>query len=93
MYLFLGGHFHGESWTKKKSENPCHWTGILNPSTKLCLPRSKCKDLFVVSCKVVSSSATPRTATCQAPLPIEFSSQGYWSGLPFLSAKDLYREG
>ena len=29
MYIFfLGGHFHGETWTKKNSENPSHWTGI-----------------------------------------------------------------
>ena len=29
------------------------------------------------------SFATPRTVACQAPLSIGFSSQEYWSGLPF----------
>jgi len=26
---------------------------------------------------------TPWTIACQAPLPMEFSRQEYWSGLPF----------
>ena len=34
-------------------------------------------------CLVVSSSATPWTVACQAPLSMEFSKQEYWSGLPF----------
>ena len=29
--------------------------------------------------------ATPRTIACQAPLPMGFSRQEYWSGLPFWS--------
>ena len=29
------------------------------------------------------------TAACQVPLPMEFSRQEYWSGLPFLSLGDL----
>ena len=33
--------------------------------------------------------ATPRTVACQAPLSIEFSRQGYWSGLPFPFPGDL----
>ena len=32
---------------------------------------------------------TPWTVACQAPLPMEFSRQEYWSGLPFLSPGDL----
>ena len=28
---------------------------------------------------------TPWTVACQAPLPVGFSRQEYWSGLPFLS--------
>ena len=36
-----------------------------------------------VSCSVVSNSATPWTAACQAPLSMEFSRQEYWSGLSF----------
>ena len=33
--------------------------------------------------------ATPWTVAQQAPLSMEFSRQEYWSGLPFLSPKDL----
>ena len=33
--------------------------------------------------------ATPRTLANQTPLAMEFSSQEYWSGLPFLSPGDL----
>ena len=32
---------------------------------------------------------TPWTVVCQAPLPIEFSRQEYWSGLQFPSPGDL----
>ena len=32
---------------------------------------------------------TPWTAAHQAPLSMEFSKQEYWSGLPFLSPRDL----
>ena len=31
----------------------------------------------------------PWTADCQAPLPMGFSRQKYWSGLPFPSSGDL----
>ena len=33
--------------------------------------------------------AAPWTVPCQAPLSMEFSSQEYWSGLPFPSSGDL----
>ena len=33
--------------------------------------------------------AIPWTGACQAPLSMGFSSQEYWSGLPFLSPGDL----
>ena len=33
--------------------------------------------------------ATPGTVACQAPLPMGFSRQDYWSGLPFPSPGDL----
>ena len=42
-----------------------------------------------VSCSVVSNSATPWTVAHQAPLPMEFSRQEYWSGLPCPSPGDL----
>ena len=40
-------------------------------------------------CSVVSNSATPSTVTHKTPLSMEFSSQEYWSGLPFPSPGDL----
>ena len=36
---------------------------------------------------------TPCIVTCQAPLPMEFSKQEYWSGLPFFSPGDLPNSG
>ena len=42
-----------------------------------------------VSRSVVSDSAIPRTVARQAPLPMEFSRQEYWSGLPFPPPEDL----
>ena len=33
--------------------------------------------------------ATPWTVTCQAPPPMEFSRQEYWSGLTFPTPGDL----
>ena len=37
--------------------------------------------------------ATPWTAAHQAPLSMGFSRQGYWSGLPFPSPRDLPNPG
>ena len=42
-----------------------------------------------VSHSVVSHSATPGTVARQAPLPVGFSMQEYWSRLPFPSPGDL----
>ena len=43
-----------------------------------------------VSHSIVSDSlATPWTVACQAPLPIGFFRQEYWSGLLFASPGDL----
>ena len=44
----------------------------------------------VLSCSVVSDSATPLTVACQSPLPMEFSRQEYWSGLPFATPIYMY---
>ena len=41
------------------------------------------------SCLVVSDSVTPWTVACQASLSMEFSSQQYWSGLPFAPPGDM----
>ena len=38
---------------------------------------------------VVSDSATPWTVAHQAPLPMGFSRQEYWNGLPFPSPADF----
>ena len=40
-------------------------------------------------CSIVSNSATPWTVSHEAPLPMEFSRQEYWSGLPFSTPRDL----
>ena len=42
--------------------------------------------VFVLSCSVVSN---PWTVAHQIPLSMEFSRSEYWSGLPFLSPRDL----
>ena len=39
--------------------------------------------------KLCQTLVTPWTPACQAPLPMEFSRQEYWSGLPFPSPGDL----
>ena len=47
-------------------------------------------------CLVAKSSATlvtPGTVALQAPLPIGFPRQEYWSGLPFPSPGDLPNPG
>ena len=44
-------------------------------------------------CSVVSDSATPRTAACQAPQSMGFPRQEYWSGLPFPPPGDLPHPG
>ena len=47
--------------------------------------------LYVLS--RVQLLATPRTAACQASLPMEFPRQGYWSGEPFPTPGDLPNPG
>ena len=44
-------------------------------------------------CSVVSDSAAPWTVACQALLPMEFSRQEYWSGVPFPTPRDLPNPG
>ena len=41
----------------------------------------------------IQLSAMPWTVAHQAPLPMEFSRQEYWSGLPFPSPGDLLNPG
>ena len=40
--------------------------------------------LLLFSCPIVSDSVTPWTVARQTPLPIRFTRQESWSGLPFL---------
>ena len=48
----------------------------------------------VCACSVMSDSfETPWTVACQVPLSMEFSRQGYWSGLRFPSLGDLPNSG
>ena len=48
-----------------------------------CLPTACCL------CSVLSDSGTPWTEARQAPMPMEFSRQEYWSGLPCPPPGDL----
>ena len=43
----------------------------------------------MLSCSIVSNSVTPWTTAHQAPLPLEFSMQEYWSGVLFHPPEDL----
>ena len=47
----------------------------------------------MLSHSVVSDSAISWTVTCQAPLSMGFSSQEYWSELPFPPPEDLPNPG
>ena len=48
--------------------------------------------VWLLSCSVMSNSFQ-LYKTCQAPLPMEFSRQKYWSGLPFPPPGDLPNSG
>ena len=47
----------------------------------------------VLSCSVLSDAVTPGIMAHQAPLPLEFSKQEYWSGVPFPPPGDLPDSG
>ena len=49
--------------------------------------------MCVLSCSVVSDSATPWTVACQDLLSTGLSRQEYWRGLPFLPPGDLFDSG
>ena len=55
------------------------------------IPRNSLGTLCYVLCcfSHVQLFETPWTVACQAPLPMGFSRQEYWSGLPFPSPGDL----
>ena len=76
---------------------PCDWAVMLQGSrpapSPITFPRGPSGILLpevkVKSLSRVQLSATTLTVAYQAPLPTEFSRQGYWSGLPFPSPGDL----
>ena len=49
--------------------------------------------MCVLSCSVMSDSATPWTLALQAPLSVGFPRQEYWSGLLVPSPEDLPDSG
>ena len=51
------------------------------------------KCMYVLSSSVLSDSLWPQEWTHQAPLPIEFFRQEYWSGLPFPTLGHLPDQG
>ena len=55
--------------------------------------RTEKMNVKVMSLSRVRLFATPWTVAYQAPLPMGFSRQGYWSGLPFPSPGDLPNPG
>ena len=59
------------------------WILILSPVFGMCCAQSVVSDSFL----------TPWTVACQAPLPMVFSRQEYWSGLPFPTPGDLFNPG
>ena len=65
------------TWLKQLSVNSIHKIIVLMCESER------------VSCSVLSNSETPQTVAHQAPLPMEFSREEYWSGLPFPSLSDL----
>ena len=79
--------------------SPCDLLSVDATAAKPCLSifqgRACSQDLFLslwLCMRVLSRvwlSATPWTVAGQAPLPMEFSRQEYWSGLPFPSPGDL----
>ena len=67
-----------------------HWMWILYHGTTWEAPYLS---IDGVSHSVLSDSVTLRTVALQAPLPMEFSRQEYWSGLIFPSPVDIPTSG
>ena len=69
--------------------------GLLEGCTTNYLTAASRAESESVSHSAMSSSAhvTPWTIAHQAPLPIEFCRQEYWSGLPFSSPGDFPNPG
>ena len=69
---------------------PCKWSCQYPVSHRLPEFAQVCS---VLSCSIVSNSATPWTVAHQAPLSIGFSRQEYWSRLPCPPPGDLPNPG
>ena len=58
------------------------------------ISKEQYKEPLNVTKTVMSNSfVTPWTIACQAPMPMVFSRQEYWNGLPFPSPEDLPNPG
>ena len=66
------------------------WGILIRRSKGVCHHRDSGGGLVAKSCPTL---VTPWTIACQAPLPMGFSRQEYWSGLPFPSPGDLPNPG
>ena len=65
--------------------------GVSDPALQIFLRISlNSVDHVCVSHSVMSSSVTPGTVACQAPLSLGFSRQEHWSGLPCPSSYGPY---
>ena len=73
----------GEAWWAAAHGVAQSRTWLKRPSSSSSVSRSVCVGLCV----------TPRTVAHQAPLSVGFSTQQYWSGLPFPSPEDLPNPG
>ena len=88
--LYLEGHFL--SWNHASRSRPSPVKCLGSFWGKQCFPISNIfmiLPLRVLSCSVVSDSATPWTVARQPPPTVGFSRQENWSGLSFPSPGDL----
>ena len=76
-----------QAWSRDQMEmrccGPSGWR-LDSPLATFSLPPAAAT-CDVLSCSVMSNSVTPWTVARQVPLPMGFSRQEYWSGLPFLT--------
>ena len=83
----------GQQPLKTKSATSLKYSGIPVVCTTLWYSFQVQRKVFVAHDGLVNKSCltvvTPWTVACQAPLPLGFSRQEYWSGLPFPSLGDL----
>ena len=88
------GHMAGLSdRANPHSKGPTLLWGVIQIASQK--PGAKARPLFACMHRrsVISDSATPWTVACQAPLSVEFSTQEYWSRLPFPPPGDLPNAG